>query len=80
MVPHRWHRAKVRVGTIIVGSKSGSQSGSQSARYRVSTVLIAGRRFLNADPTPGESPGTRFDPDSDPDLKPTIRAIPNSRD
>jgi len=56
---------------IIVGSRSGSLSlslsGSQSARYRWSTVLIAGRGFLNAGPTPGASPGTRFDPDSDPD-------------
>jgi len=28
---------------------------------------MAGRRFLNAAPTPGASPGTRFDLDSDPD-------------
>jgi len=57
---------------IIVGSKSGSLSGSgsQSARYRWATVLIADRGILNAGPTPGASPGMRFDPDSDPDPDP----------
>jgi len=38
---------------MIVGSKSGSGSQSQSARYRWATVLIAGRGFLNVGPNAG---------------------------
>jgi len=50
--------------------ESGSLSGSESACYRGSTVLIADSGIPNAGPPPGAGPGTKSDPDPDPDPDP----------
>jgi len=49
-----------------------SGSGSESACYRGSTVLIDDSGIANAGPPPGTAPGTKSDPDSDSDWEPTI--------